>query len=912
MARTQADGQQPKKSRRGNDRQQSIKRRVIRLVLIPGVAALALWLAASGYLVFQGFYNRQVAVGVREVSIPAVPALASIQEERRLGIAYLAQSDNDLQELLDQRRQTDEQLTALRTVAEGSLAAAPDSIITQWNTLTGYLDQLPSIRTTIDSRSASGQEAYEFYNGLLDAATEMFDIQARIVPDVTAAQGGIAATEAFLSSDLMSRAGSLGDEAFSSRSFTEQEHLAFVQLVGAYRATLAAVSPHLHPDAQQRYEEIVASDAWQRLQIAEDKLIAAGAWGNSVPGGLGIDRAQWAQLTAQVSADLVDLTIVQADSVSAQTLRTGNNQLLLALLGSLLALAVAVAATVWAVRQSQVLVDQALSLRLAQLGQDASAMVDERLPAVMDRLRRREQVDLSAELATKDYGADEIGQVAQVINRSLQAAAAAAVNEAQTRTSSITMLMGVARRPQRPLQRGLRVIEDLQGRIGDEKLLGELFDINHQLTQTRRFLENLVILAGGQIGRRFKNPVPVRRVLLAAFAESQHYQRITLRKAADLAVHGHAVAGTIHLLAELLDNALAFSPPETMVWVTCNEVKHGLAVEIEDAGMGMRGEALDRANDLLATAPTPDVMALRDGAQVGLHVVAELAKRDGIQVSLRTSAYGGLLAIVLLPERLLAGRTDDRTGRDLEQERLVPAMAGAVARPNALRHHPRAAANAATATATATAPAQASATATAPAHPQAPSATPVPTTVGTTGAAATNAVATAAAPGSTVGPAPVIPGPASTAGSAPVGGGTVYERRSTGDVAGHPYRTGDPADYRRNGAAQVEWRLDPEPAEPDPAAGGGTTATGTPPSAPPARPPLPHRQPQQHIAPELRDEIAADGDPGTDATPMRSPEEARNRFSRYQRAWSAGQAAASDDVAANDAPATNDDQGRNA
>lgn len=922
LARTKADGQKPNKSGRGNERQQSIKRRVIRLVLVPGVAALALWLAASGYLVFQGFYNRQVAVGVREVSIPAVPALASIQEERRLGIAYLAQPSNDLQQLLDQRRETDEQLATLRTVAEASLAAAPESISSQWYTLTGYLDQLPSIRTTIDSRSASGREAYEFYNQLLDAATTLFDIQARIVPDVTAAQGGIAATEAFRASDLMSRAGSLGDEAFGARSFDAQQHLAFVELVGAYRSTLSNVAPNLHPNAQQRYDEIVSSQAWQGLTAAENALITAGPWGNSVPGGLGLDRTRWEALTQQISADLVDLTIVQADSVSAQTLRTGNNQLLLALLGSLLALVVAVAATVWAVRQSQVLVDQALSLRLAQLGQDASAMVDERLPSVMERLRRREEVDLSAELATKDYGADEIGQVAQVINRSLQAAAAAAVNEAQTRTSSITMLMGVARRPQRPLQRGLRVIEDLQVRVGDEKLLGELFDINHQLTQTRRFLENLVILAGGQIGRRFKNPVPVRRVLLAAFAESQHYQRITLRKAADMAVHGHAVAGTIHLLAELLDNALAFSPPETMVWVTCNEVKHGLAIEIEDAGMGMRGEALERANQLLATAPTPDVMALRDGAQVGLHVVAELAKRDGIQVSLRTSAYGGLLAIVLLPERLLAGRTNDPGGKDEEQERLVPAMAGAVARPNALRHHPRAGAGAVSATATV-----------------AGAATMAPESAETV---------------------PVV------AGSPQVNGGTVYERRSSGDVAAQPHRTAEVPDYRRNGAAQVQWRLDEEPVAtaptatepaagparmatpaadattpagvPGPVAGGSagqvagvhSPAAGSPgsvagvhspaagvhspavggpagqPAVAPTRPPLPTRQPQQHIAPELRDELAAAAEAAPAAGPMHSPEEARNRFSRYQQAWNAGQAAAADSTA------TNDDQGRDA
>ncbi|MEH0981773.1 sensor histidine kinase [Micromonospora sp. CPCC 205556] len=652
-------------------------------MLIPSVVALALWLVASGYLVFQGFYNREVANGVRKVSIPAVPALASIQQERRLSVAYLAQTSKDLQGLLEQRQQTDQRLAALRAVADSALANAPQSITTQWKTLTDQLDQIASIRSRVDARSADQQRVYDFYNGLLNTATDLFDTQARIVPDATASQGGIVATETFQASDLMSRAGSTMDVAFGSRTLAPEDHLEFARLVSAYHFSLSHVATHLRPDARARYDKLVASESWKRLAVAEDAIVSAGQWrNNKVPRNLPIDSATWETLTREVSDELIGLTVAQANEVSAEALRTGNNQLLAASLGSLIALAIAIAAIVWAMRQSQVLVDQALSVRLAQLGRDAAAVVDQRLPAIMERLRRRESVDLAVELPSQDYGSDEIGEVADVINRSMQAAAAAAVDEAKTRAAGMAMLMGVARRPQRPLQRGLKVIEDLQNRVGDEKLLTDLFDINHQLAQTRRFLENLVILAGGQIGRRFQKPVPLRRVLLAAFAEAQQYQRITLRSAPDMAVAGHAVAGTIHLLAELLDNALAFSPPTTTVWVTCNQVKRGVAVEIEDAGMGMRPDALERANELLATAPTPDVTALKDGAQVGLHVVAELAKRDGVQVSLRTSAYGGLLAIVLLPDRVMdAGPVVDSTDAGVrrpaaEAARTVPNGAG--------------------------------------------------------------------------------------------------------------------------------------------------------------------------------------------------------------------------------------------
>jgi len=815
------------RSRRGG-RQQTIKRRVIRLVLVPSVVAVVLWLVASGYLVFQGFYNRAVASSVRQVSIPAVSALASIQQERRLTVAYLAQPSNDLSTLLDQRRQTDRGLSELRTVATSALAQAPESIVTRWKRLTDYLDQLPSTRSTIDSRSAGGQQAYGFYNELLDAATDLFDTQARVVPDVTATQGGIAATEVFRASDLMSRAGSTIDGAFASGTLGQPDHLEFARLVGTYHSSLANLAAHLRPNIRQRYESVTASDSWKKLVAAEDAIIAGGAWRNGVPRGLPVDRARWEALTRQVSDELINLTIGQADEVSAEALRTGNNQLLTASLGSLIALSIAIAAIVWAVRQSRVLVDRALSVRLARLGEDAAAVVDQRLPAMMERLRRREQVDLAVELATKDYGSDEIGQVAEVINRSLQAAAGAAVNEAKARAAGTAMLMGVARRPQRPLQHGLKVVEDLQSQVGDENLLRQVFDINHQLTQTRRFLENLVILAGGQIGRRFQKPVPLRRVLLAAFAEARHYQRITLRSAADVALVGHAVAETVHLLAELLDNALAFSSPATTVWVTCSEVKHGVAVEIEDAGVGMNSEAVERANTLLATAPTPDVTELKDGAQVGLHVVAELAKREGVRVSLRKSAYGGLLAIVLLPNRILVTNHADADIERTYADVPTPAFAASASPPVGRGHD-----------------------------------------LHLTGA-----------------------------GVATISNGSVLGLFNTdaGEGRRHDSAGGMLSDGQPSSSAGI-------PRQPESSV---TPAVGTAPPGPhaDARPPLPQRQPQQHLAPELREDDSTDTGTQGSATSATSPEEARSRFARYQQGWTDGRGASHDETV------TSADQGR--
>ncbi|MDR7277553.1 sensor histidine kinase [Catenuloplanes atrovinosus] len=657
-------------------RQQSISRRVIRLVLIPSVVALVLALAGAGYLVFNGYYARAVATSVREVSIPAATALANVQRERRLSIDFAAQADGaaapDLQE---QRARTDAALAEMRTSADTALAIAPRSITTRWDDLVARLDQLPQQRSAIDYRATSRDKVTDYYDGILDAATALFDEQARVVPAKDGALGGITATETFRVSDLMSRSGSIISSAYGARSLTPEEHREFVGLLGAYHGELDEAAESLEPAAKERYDALLKSDAWSRLIAAENELIAAGPWGDTVPPGLRVDAAAWDAVTTQVSDGLLDLSITQADAVSARTLGDANTTLITALLVSLAAILVAVAAIVWAVRQSRILVDRALSVRLEQLGRDAATMVDKRLPEMMERLRRREKIDTHVELASRDYGQDEIGRLADVLNRSLNAAVGAAVDEAATRAAGTAMLMGVARRPQRPLQRGLRTIEELQNKLGDEEVLAELFDVNHQLAQTRRFLENLVILAGGQIGRRFHRPVPLRRVLLGAIAETQKYRRVTLRNTPDLSLAAAAVAGTTHLLAELLDNALTFSPPESEVFISCGQASHGVVIEIEDAGVGMPHDALQKANAMLADAPTPDVTALRDGAQVGLWVVAELAKRGGIQVSLRTSAYGGLMAIVLLPTRLILTAPDAAATPPATRERMTPPAA---------------------------------------------------------------------------------------------------------------------------------------------------------------------------------------------------------------------------------------------
>jgi hypothetical protein len=175
-------------------------------------------------------------------------------------------------------------------------------------------------------------------------------------------------------------------------------------------------------------------------------------------------------------------------------------------------------------------------------------------------------------------------------------------------------------------------------------------------------------------------------VIRGAIAEVEDYTRVNMIAESEDAVIGVAVADVIHLLAELIENAALFSPGGTEVTVRASRVARGVALEVEDRGVGIAEEDLGPANDRLATAPEFD---LAESDQLGLFVVARLAAKHGIKVTLRSSPFGGTTAVVLLPHTIIFSAADGggTDGRLLEPsaparpmlETLVPQPARRVA-----------------------------------------------------------------------------------------------------------------------------------------------------------------------------------------------------------------------------------------
>lgn len=213
----------------------------------------------------------------------------------------------------------------------------------------------------------------------------------------------------------------------------------------------------------------------------------------------------------------------------------------------------------------------------------------------------------------------------------------------------------LARRLQSLINRAIKRIDELEQENEDPVLLDGLYEIDHLFTLARRQGENLAVLGGEAPQRRSNRPVSVYAVLLAAVSEAEHYRQIAIVPVEDVEIHGHAVAEIIHLLAELLENATRFTSPDgPKVEVRAQKVTAGLAIEVQDRGLGMSYEDLEQINRLLDGSTRIDISDLLSDGRIGLAVVRELARRHDIKVRLQSNIFGGVAAAVVIPKNLLS------------------------------------------------------------------------------------------------------------------------------------------------------------------------------------------------------------------------------------------------------------------
>jgi signal transduction histidine kinase len=258
--------------------------------------------------------------------------------------------------------------------------------------------------------------------------------------------------------------------------------------------------------------------------------------------------------------------------------------------------------------------------------------------------------------------AREISDLTETVREMNRMAATAATAEGRLRRGLRGILVSLAKRNQALLHRQLRVIDDLEQQAASPAALADLFTLDHLTTRMRRNAENLTILSGEVPSRTWSGSVPVIDVIRAAAAEVEDYTRVTVISGSGESVTASAVTDVIHLLAELIENATLCSPSSTRVEVRAERVANGLAIEIEDRGLGIPAEQLRAINAHLANPPDFD---LADPDRLGLFVAGKLAARHGVRVSLTPSPYLGIRAVVVLPDAITdATEQDDSQGAE--------------------------------------------------------------------------------------------------------------------------------------------------------------------------------------------------------------------------------------------------------
>ena len=327
-----------------------------------------------------------------------------------------------------------------------------------------------------------------------------------------------------------------------------------------------------------------------------------------------------------------------ADSASASKTRalTDTAIILLALLASvLLALVVA----------------RALINPLRRVRAGALDVAHVKLPETVDRIRKGEEPE---EIVPIDvHTEEELGQLARAVDDMHRQAVSLATGEAQLRSQVGAMFVTLSRRNTTLVNQQLALIESLEQDEEDPQRLEQLFSLDHLATRMRRTAESLVIL-GGTTGRTASfEELSVSDVIHAAVSEVQDYQRVRIDATPDRMIVGRAASDVVHLMAELIDNALSYSPPGSPVTIQAAEDGGKVEIEIIDSGLGMAGDALARANDSLKSGGEVTIDTAR---RMGLFVVSRLAEEHGLRVKLRRNPHGGgIIASIILPTDVLVG-----------------------------------------------------------------------------------------------------------------------------------------------------------------------------------------------------------------------------------------------------------------
>jgi signal transduction histidine kinase len=639
-------------------RQRSIRFRVFLLVVIPVLSLIGVYVFAVGISAGDAIRLARATSVTASIRLPNTRVQRQLDAESLLALAYLGTpTDSNLSALRRQETSTDRavrqyQATVSSAAVSSNASAAEKQAIAAANK---GLARLPAVRAGIGTRLVSRLSAVTFYNNLAIAGFQVYDRSIELATSVPLVAQGLDLTKLGEVDQTVLEETELLTSSLAAGSFPPAYRAEFTELAGSRRFLLTQTLAGLRAPYRGLYDKYVRPQSAAGLTSLENAVIG----GPRVDGLPAVPPLAWNAAAGGYALGLAAALQKAGNEIAAQAQdqahATYRNLALIGSLGLLAILAAIVASVITARR---------IIRQLAELRQSALELANVRLPSVMRRLRSGEEVDIAAEVLSLPPGSDEIGQVRQAFNLVQRAAVEAATGEARLRKGVSDVFRNLARRSQTLLHRQLTLLDDLERRAASPEELDNLFRIDHLTTRMRRQAESLIVLSGELPGRGWRDPVRLVDVLRAAEAEVEGFARIKVVAPTRAALAGEAVADVIHLVAELAENATSFSPPNTPVQIVGDVVGRGFAIEIEDRGMGLPDERLAEINRDLADPPEFD---LSGSDRIGLFIAGQLAQRHKIKITLRNSPFGGISAIVLIPQDLVVPEEAQQAG---------PAVAG--------------------------------------------------------------------------------------------------------------------------------------------------------------------------------------------------------------------------------------------
>ncbi|KUN21426.1 hypothetical protein AQJ23_31390 [Streptomyces antibioticus] len=623
------------RSTTGRLRPRSVRAKIVSLLMLPIVSLMALWgFAAVTTASSIGDAERIKDVNA-ELLTPVDDFVTALQAERTAVMGHRVLP-------ADVRQATDRAASALR---DGINSSSSDAALLDAG-LPRRIDKLKraagglaELRTAATAKGAKSSVAYAGYSAIVEDALSVAGgltgdqstdaaSDARVVLELARAREALAQEQALLGAGRA--AGTLAG----------QQYTQFVGAVATRRQLLKPAVADLKAEHRAAYEQILDGDAYAGLQAVENRVQSAGPGASAVASGL---LRGW---DPDVTATLKDLTAAetgagtgataQSDPFGWDTLGASGVAVVLGLVGVLLSLLVSV------------LVGRGLIVELLDLRNDALEVAGRRLPQAMRKLHAGQGVDIDAEAPLRRLVGDELAQVGTALTAVQRAALKAASERAELLSGISGVYVSLARRSQVLLHRQLDLLDGMQRRRQDPQDLQDLHRVDYLATRMRRHSESLLILSGIAPGRGWRDPIPLADVLRAAVAEIENAPRVQIWAVPKVSVLGGSVADVIHLLAELVENAAAFSPPSAKVQLRAARMRDGVLIEVEDSGFGMNEQALAEANGKIQS----EKVDLLDAKQIGLFVVNRLRERQGLRVELRSSPGGGVTAAILIPEAL--------------------------------------------------------------------------------------------------------------------------------------------------------------------------------------------------------------------------------------------------------------------